>query len=367
MQRWPRVSDPTLQAWDAADELLLSHVSALEKSRSAAFSRVLLLNDAHGALATCLNHHAPTSWSDSCLAHRAADENLRNNQLDDNLVKLASTETPSGLFDLVIIRIPKTNALLEDQLARLRPHVNADTVIVAAAMVKHLQKSAFACIERYLGTVTTSLAVKKARLLFVALDESLPVRPSPYPDQFHDAETGMTLVNHANVFSRSHLDHGARFLMSQYGDLPGSERVIDLGCGNGALGIRLQQIMPEATLQFIDESYSAIASARHNHERYFPEQSVEADFVVADALEQRASDSADLILCNPPFHQQHVIGDQIARSMFEGSHRCLLQGGEIRVVANRHLDHIQTLKRIFGNCRTVASNRKFSIMRAVRR
>lgn len=367
LQRWPRPSDPSLQAWDAADELLLNHVAELAANRSGDFSRVLLLNDAHGTLATCLSRYAPCSWSDSLLAHRAAEENLRANQIDRPLEKLASTDTPSDVFDLILIRVPKTTALLEDQLARLRPCMTSDTVIVAAAMIKHLQKSAFTCMEHYLGKVTTSLAVKKARLLFVSLDESLPVKHSPYPDEFTDTETAITLLNHANVFSRGQLDHGARFLISQFGDLPLVDRVVDLGCGNGVLGIKLQERMPVSSVQFIDESYSAVASAQLNHERHFRGQSVHADFLVADALEQGRPDSADLVLCNPPFHQQHVLGDQIARSMFAGSHRCLTQGGEIRVVANRHLDHARTLKRLFGNCRTVASNSKFAVMRSVKR
>ena len=89
--------------------------------------------------------------------------------------------------------------------------------------------------------------------------------------------------------------------------------------------------------------------------------------MVADGLELRNADSADLVLCNPPFHQQHVLGDQVARSMFEGSKRCLVRGGELRVVANRHLDYARVLKQLFANCRTIASNRKFVVMKAVKR
>ncbi len=367
LQRWPPTTDATLQAWDAADELLLDHVAELLKQRDSAFANVLLLNDVHGALATSLHRLSPVSWSDSSLAHRAAEENLKRNDIASPLRKLASVQTPDAPVDLVLIRVPKTNALLEDQLARLRPQLHENTVIIAAAMVKHLQKSAFACLERYLGKVTTSLAVKKARLLFVALDEELPVQRSPYPSEFTDSETGLTLFNHANVFSRAHLDHGARFLLSQYNDLPAAQRVVDLGCGNGVLGIRLLQMRPDAHVRFIDESYSAVESARCNHARYFGDQAVNADFQVADGLESGDSDSLDLVLCNPPFHQQHVLGDQVARSMFAQSKRCLRQGGELCVVANRHLSYPRMLKHLFGNCRTLASNRKFMVLKALRR
>jgi 16S rRNA (guanine1207-N2)-methyltransferase len=370
LQRWPRVPDDPLQAWDAADDYLLHHVASLALPES---PKVLLLNDAHGSLATCLNHWSPVSWSDSSLSHRAATENLLSNGFDRPLTTLASTEDPSGMFDLVLVRIPKTTALLEDQLVRLHAHIHAETVIVAAGMIKHLQKSAFVCFEQFMGPVTTSLAVKKARLLFVQLDKTRAATISPYPTRFSDAETGITLLNHANVFSRDHLDHGARFLLAQYDQLPEVDSAIDLGCGNGVLGIRLQQRMPDANIQFIDESYSAVASARLNYQAMIPDQAHATEsgfgcrFVVADGLEKRPAESTQLVLCNPPFHQQHALGDRIAQSMFIDSKRCLKQGGELWVVANRHLDYSPKLQRLFGHCRTVAGNKKFTVLRAVKR
>ena len=368
LYRWPRVSDDPLQAWDAADVNLLQHVADLTLPES---PKVLLLNDAHGTLATCLHHWSPVSWSDSSLSHRAATENLRVNGIETPLNVLASTNDPQGTFDLVLIRIPKTTALLEDQLSHLRPHIHAGTIVVAAAMIKHLQKSAFACLEQFVGPVTTSLAVKKARLLFAQIDETLPLTESPYPTQFSDAETGISLFNHANLFSRDHLDHGARFLLAQYDQLPRVDSAIDLGCGNGVLGIRLQQCMPDVHVNFVDESYSAVASARLNYLTLITDQFAEsercAEFTVADGLEQCSADSTGLVLCNPPFHQQHALGDRIAQSMFIDSKRCLKQGGELWVVANRHLDYGPSLQRLFGHCRTVASNKKFMVLRAVKR
>jgi 16S rRNA G1207 methylase RsmC len=291
-------------------------------------------------------------------------ENHHLNGIGTHPVQLRSTEDPSGRFDLVLIKVPKSTALLEDQLARLRPCLDASTIIIAAGMVKHLQKSAFSCFERYVGSLTTSLAHRKARLLFAQLDESRPVKPSPYPSRFHDPDVNITLVNHANVFSRDHLDHGARFLLTQFHSLPASEAAIDLGCGNGVLGIRLRQMMPAARIQFIDESYGAVASAEENYRSHFPMDDDAAEFVVADALEQRPEASADLVLCNPPFHQQHVLGDRVALSMFHGSSRCLARGGELWIVANRHLAYSRILKQVFGNCTRIAGNDKFQVLRS---
>jgi len=76
-------------------------------------------------------------------------------------------------------------------------------------------------------------------------------------------------------------------------------------------------------------------------------------------------ESADLILCNPPFHQQNTIGDQIAVSLFKQSRRVLRKGGELWVIGNRHLNYHSYLDRLFGAHSIIASNSKFIIVKAV--
>ena len=75
---------------------------------------------------------------------------------------------------------------------------------------------------------------------------------------------------------------------------------------------------------------------------------------------------AHLILNNPPFHQDVAVGDAVAWQMFCESRDRLVPGGELRVIGNRHLTYHAKLKRLFGNCEVVASNRKFVILSAVR-
>ena len=81
--------------------------------------------------------------------------------------------------------------------------------------------------------------------------------------------------------------------------------------------------------------------------------------------EQTTLADIDLILCNPPFHQSNTVGDQIAWQMFKQSNKALKQGGKLWIVGNRHLSYHVKLKRLFGNCRTIASNKKFVILEAI--
>jgi 16S rRNA (guanine1207-N2)-methyltransferase len=60
-----------------------------------------------------------------------------------------------------------------------------------------------------------------------------------------------------------------------------------------------------------------------------------------------------------------VITDDIAWQMFVDAKKMLRPGGELRVVANRHLDYPDKLKRLFGGCQVIANNPKFIVLSAV--
>jgi len=108
----------------------------------------------------------------------------------------------------------------------------------------------------------------------------------------------------------------------------------------------------------------AVASAKENFYRAFgPER--KATFRVGDGLTDFESASADLILCNPPFHQLNTVGDQIANSLFMVSKKVLRKNGELWIIGNRHLNYHINLNRLFGKHTAVAANAKFVILKAI--
>ena len=133
------------------------------------------------------------------------------------------------------------------------------------------------------------------------------------------------------------------------------------------LGIAAAKSNPQAKVTFVDESFMAIASAKHNVKELLTKDESDAEFKVTDCLHGIPKKSLDLILNNPPFHQQHVVGDFIAQQMFNESKDKLRSGGELWIVGNRHLGYHIKLKRLFGNCENIASNKKFVILKAVKK
>ncbi len=360
LKRYPEQHNSPLQAFDAADEYLLKHLS---EHPLHGHSRCLILNDNFGALAISLAEHMQVhSSGDSFLAHQALRNNLDHNQRPADAVQILQSEQPfQGPYDCVLIRVPKTLALLEEQLIRLQSHISDRTIIVAAGMIKHLPRSAGDLLERYIGPVQASLAEKKARLLFVT-PTNIAQAQSPYPSSYELDKPKISLRNHAGVFCREALDIGTRFLLPHLPSGLGHALVADLGCGNGVMAIVCALENPEAQLLLVDESYMAVQSAQENWQQALGQRPV--TIYAGDGLGAVQPQTLDVVLCNPPFHQQQVVGDFLARRMFQQSHRALKPGGQLWVVGNRHLGYHITLKRMFSKVEQVAANAKFVIFKA---
>ena len=360
--RYPELPNTPLQAFDAADEYLLKHLSSCSLASNA---RTLILNDNFGALAASLASQMQVhSSGDSFLAHQALRNNLDNNQLSQDSVEIIQADQAfNGPYACVLIRVPKTLALLEEQLIRLQTQITPDTIIIAAGMIKHLPRSAGDLLERYIGPVQASLAEKKARLLFVTPAEKLQAS-SPYPSEYQLEKPQLILRNHAGVFCREALDIGTRFFLPHLPADLGNAQVADLGCGNGVLGIVCALNNPQAQLRMIDESYMAVQSAQENWQRALAERPITV--YAGDGLGAEQAETLDIILCNPPFHQQQVVGDFLARRMFQQSHRTLKKDGQLWIVGNRHLGYHVTLKRMFRDVQQIAANAKFVIFKATK-
>lgn len=366
LHRYPITTDPNLQAWDAADEYVLNTLTEAPYVDALAKGPLVIFNDTFGALACALAPFHPILISDSFLSQEATRRNLNTNELSEDLIVMQDSlsSLPSNPA-VVIMKLPKTLAMLEYQLFQLKAVVSPETLIIATAKAKDIHSSTLSLFDSILGETTTSLAKKKARLIFCQ-PASRAEKKNPYPTIWKLESTNYQISNHANVFSRASLDIGARFFLA---NLPAQKRgkIVDLGCGNGVLGLMALEKNPEADVVFIDESFMALASAKDNITQNRPDDLSRCHFSAGHSLSGLEPQSVDVILCNPPFHQLQTITDEIAWQMFKDAKRCLTRGGELWIVGNRHLDYHQKLKRLFGGAECVASNNKFVILRSINR
>jgi 23S rRNA (guanine1835-N2)-methyltransferase len=372
--RVPYSVNETLQGFDQADVLALEYLQ--EEAFLNTQSRVVMVNEPFGAM-TCavtkamvaLDGSLPTLWSDSHIAHLGLQHNAYANKLP--LAHFVPAQkTPQGPFDLVLFRLPKSHALLRDQLQRILPQLTPSALIIMPIMVKHMDTAVYQLLESLLGTVTTSLARKKARLVFAgkpaginsgknkaALKQTL----KPVETSWELPSYGLFLHHFSGVFSRTKLDAGAQVLLHLFPKGP-FKKIIDLGCGNGIQAIFAAKKWPQCEVIGIDESYMSVASATINATANGV--AAQCAFIAGDCLTEIPSQSADLILCNPPFHQERVMGDQIAMRMFAQAAQVLTANGEFWVVGNRHLGYHVKLKRWFSRVEQVGAHPKFVVLKA---
>ncbi|MFB7909042.1 methyltransferase [Kitasatospora sp. NPDC056076] len=379
LTRFPADPRERLRAWDAADEYLLRHLAGEADSAGGAATelagrRIAVLGDRWGALATALAPYGPVQISDSHLGRQATRENLARAGAAVDEERLRTTrDTPPERIDVLLVRVPKSLALLEDQLHRLAPALHPGTVVIGTGMVAEIHTSTLQLFEKVLGPTRTSLAVRKARLIFCTPDPALDPGPSPWPHRYAlppdiGPAAGRTVVNHAGTFCAERLDIGTRFFLAHLPTPAPGDRVVDLGCGNGVVGTAAALAGPGAELVFVDESHQAVASAEETFRANLGPDAP-AEFRTADALDPAvfAPGSVDLVLNNPPFHSHQATTDATAWRMFTGARQALRPGGELWVVGNRHLGYHVKLRKLFGNCQLVAGNPKFVVLRAVKR
>jgi 16S rRNA G1207 methylase RsmC len=83
--------------------------------------------------------------------------------------KLAALE---GVYDYVLIQIPKNMSFFEDILCHLTQHLHFKSKMICGSMVKHLAPASFDLLNKYIGKTSTSLAQKKARVIFADFEKA---------------------------------------------------------------------------------------------------------------------------------------------------------------------------------------------------
>lgn len=361
--RFPKRANESFQAWDAGDEYLIHYVEEMDLKEQ---RNILILNDHFGALSCWFaEKHNVTLMSDSYISHQGTLNNLKRNQ-SPHIQFIHCLDNIADDIDLVLFQLPKSNRLLTWQLSQLKRSIRKDCPVIAVNKAKDIHSSTLALFEKHLGTTTTSLAKKKHRLIFSRADNINPAE-APSVVEWHVDGENYSLQNFANVYSGESLDLGARFMLQHIPASPDIKHIIDLGCGNGVLSIKAGQLNPQAKITSVDESFMAVESARINLTSALGSDR-EIDCIANNCLDGFDKSCADLVLCNPPFHQQNAITDHIAWQMFCDAKHVLNTDGKLLVIGNRHLGYDKKLARLFGNNKVslIASNNKFVILQATK-
>jgi 16S rRNA (guanine1207-N2)-methyltransferase len=188
------------------------------------------------------------------------------------------------------------------------------------------------------------------------------------PDAWHELATtvdgeSLTLVSRPGMFSWEHLDE-ATALLADVMPVRAGDRVLDLGCGTGALGlVAARRVGPEGHVVCLDADADAVRAAIHAAARNGISN---LTAYASDAGEVAAPGAFDAVLTNPPFHVGKGTELSVPRAFIDDAWTALRPGGQLALVANRTLPYERLIADRFGAVHTLHDGRRFKVLGATR-
>jgi len=335
---------------DGVDRLLLDEAHATRPGL-----RTVVVDDVTGALTSGL----PDVQGFCC-----------DSLVDERLVAEAAPGVPVGAWldpallagaQLVVARLPKSLAALDELAGAVAAYAAPDVVLLAGGLVRHLSRGMNDVLAGHFGQVHATLGRYKARALVGTDPTATPMTQWPQRER-HEAED-LTVCAYGGVFAGTGIDVGTRALLDVLDRLPqDATEVVDLGCGNGVLSVGVARALPRARVLGTDVSAAAVASTMATAEANGVLDQVHA--VRTDGLEGVEPSSLDLVVCNPPFHRGTALDRTTTPHLFAAAAAALRPGGELWTVWNSHLPYLPMLRARVGSTSVVTQNPRFTVTRS---
>ena len=140
-------------------------------------------------------------------------------------------------------------------------------------------------------------------------------------------------------------------------------RVLDLGCGTGALGLTAAMLSGTGRVLMVDADAEAVRCAS----RGITKAGVtNAEVRASDVGSAVGDERFDVVVANPPFHQGKATDLLVPRQFIVDAYAHLNSGGRLLLVANRTLPYEQLIADRFGEVRTLHDGRRFKVLSATR-
>jgi len=151
----------------------------------------------------------------------------------------------------------------------------------------------------------------------------------------------LSLVTYPGLFSASTLDSGTRRLAESL-EIEDGERVLDLCCGYGPLGIYAARTA-DCTVTLTDDDCVATACAHKSAEMSGVSDVV--DVLTADGVAGVRGSTYDRVVCNPPTHA----GSSVLHELLSGARDVLTDRGVVQLVHHRGISFEKYLHPHFKN------------------
>ncbi len=153
----------------------------------------------------------------------------------------------------------------------------------------------------------------------------------------------LEFVTDGDVFSPGGIDRGTLAMLSKV-TLNTGDKLLDLGCGYGAVGIAAAKIIGAENVIMCDISENAVKLAVKNAALNGLDG---VKIIRSDGVKEIKDNDFTLILSNPPYHTDF----SIAKEFIEYGWKKLVRGGKMFMVTKRREWYKNKLISVFGGVR----------------
>lgn len=293
-------------------------------------------------------------------------QNFSQNSEKSVAVKLTVEHLcPENLIDkadAVVLFWLKDKKLMLMQISHLLAHLKPDSLFYLVGENNSGVKS----IEKMLGEYISVAKLDNARhcLLYQArVIKNVNFNLTDFCYNFNFADLKFTTLTGA--FGANKIDDGTRFLLENIDPYLAEledKKILDLCAGFGAIGAYVKHKYPQNQV-FLSE-YDAIGV--FSQQQTLDNNNLAAEITLADKLQfsdqNWQQQRFDLILCNPPFHNERKINFNTINQIIHQSVKYMKFNAKFIIVANSFLDYEPLLQQRFQQVKVVSTNNRFKVI-----
>ncbi len=152
-------------------------------------------------------------------------------------------------------------------------------------------------------------------------------------------------ITDVGVFSKSGVDFGTRLLLETV-QVSQGDRILDLGCGYGVMGVVLASELSEGHVVMSDINERALSLARKNSQKY---RLTNVSFHSSDGFQDIPRQAFDHIVTNPPIRA----GKATMYKLFEDAAGYLSEHGSLWIVIHKKHGAESAVKKLENLYKTV--------------
>lgn len=174
-------------------------------------------------------------------------------------------------------------------------------------------------------------------------------------------DDGLQFYSKPGLYGWDKVDAGSAMLVQHLDDFVSGaapRSVFDLGCGYGYLSVHAWRRFAPERIVACDNNAAALLVAAKNFERH----GIHGEVVAADCAEG-ISETFDLVLCNPPFHQGFGIERDLTERFVAAARRLTAVNGVAAFVTNAFIPIERVASDHFREVVRVAEDGRFKLSR----